>query len=121
MKYFKGFSILIIFIISAVQLSAQDKTSELRKAIAYYQQNNFEKSISIFDELVAQYPDDINIVERRGFVCCKYIQAIDAKKVEASSERYQEIVIKGKADLKKSVEENNNNDNKPCLEMLEKK
>lgn len=102
---------------------AQVDNDVLRKAIAYYQQMEFEKSIELFDQLVEENPDDASIQGRRGYVISEYLKAIDSKKVNSiESNTYNEYLEKGISDLKVSVKKYPNNlDNKTALAYLEGK
>jgi len=102
---------------------AQTDSETLRKAIGYYQQMNFEKSIELFDELVMANPDDFSLIGRRGFVISEYLKAVDEKKVEVLDKTsYDALKAKGIKDLKTSLEKfPNNTDNKSALSFLEKK
>ncbi|MBI1184495.1 hypothetical protein GC194_09495 [bacterium] len=113
----------VLLSIGMIPVFGQTDSETLRKAIGYYQQLKFEKSIELFDQLVAESPDDYYLLGRRGFVIAEFIKAIDENKVEAISEdMYLSLVKKGIEDLKKSLEKlPGNADNKQSLTYLQSK
>ncbi len=104
-----------------LNLSAQVDNDLLRKAIGYYQQLQFEKSIELFDQLVEQNPGDVSIQGRRGFVISEYLKAINNKSVQQiDTNVFNEYLEKGITDLKLSLDKfPNNMDNKTALGFLE--
>lgn len=118
----KQLTVLVFLLLGAVCANAQNDPSELRKAIAYYQQLKFDEALSLFDQLVADDETDMFLVGRRGFVCCQYIKAMEENLVaRVSDERYNEIIAMGITDLQKSAENGDENpDNKVCLQYLKK-
>ncbi|MFY0673276.1 MAG: hypothetical protein JXQ87_07720 [Bacteroidia bacterium] len=103
--------------------SAQIDNDVLRKAIGYYQQLEFEKSIELFDQLVEENPSDVSLQGRRGYVISEYIKAIDEKKVKKiEGANYDEYLSKAISDLKVSLASfPNNTDNKSALSFLQGK
>ncbi|MGB0430707.1 MAG: hypothetical protein ACPGLV_09555 [Bacteroidia bacterium] len=101
-------------------LYAQIDNEILRKAIGYYQQLEFEKSIEIFDQLVLANPDDYSLQGRRGFVISEYLKAMnDNTVVKVEANIYDDLLNKGLSDLKQSLEKfPYNADNKNALSYL---
>jgi tetratricopeptide (TPR) repeat protein len=119
----KRLLLLITLLVSFFVASAQIDSDVLRKAIGYYQQLEFEKSIELFDQLVESNPGDASIQGRRGFVICEFLKAIDNNLVNGVEETvYNEYLEKGIKDLELSLNEYPNNaDNKTALAYLKEK
>lgn len=115
--------ILVLFATGYSNSVAQIDNETLRKAIGYYQQLDFGKSIELFDELVLANPNDYSMLGRRGFVISEYLKALDEKKVDAIDKAsYATLLAKGIKDLKTSLEKlPNNPDNKIALAYLQNK
>mgnify|MGYP000341700397 CR=1 FL=1 len=114
-------SILVTLIVVLGSSFMLQEEASLERAIGYYQQLKFEKSLEMFDELVMTAPDDLSLRGRRGFVCYKYIQAVDTRQVgNISSERYSEVVRDGIEDLNASLAKYpGNQDNTTALRYLQ--
>ena len=114
---------IFVFGFWVVNLNAQDSKEYMRKGIAYYQSMEFEKAIENFDMAAQLDSANLNILARRGYVCAKYIQAVDNQDIpEISRDRYMEIVKKGIDDLKITLAKfPDNSDNQKSLKFLESK
>lgn len=107
----------------SIGASAQSAQELMRQGIAHYQIDEFEKSLSYFNQAVALDSTDLDIIGRRGYVCSRYIMAIELGRVNKPSQAdYDEIVSKGILDLKSSLAKFPENDeNQRSLRFLESK
>ena len=119
----KQLTVLVILILGSVCAQAQTDQGDLRKAIAYYQQLKFDESLAIFDKLVIENDTDMSLIERRGFVCCQYIKAMEENMVsKVENDRYAQIIAIGISDLEKSMKSGMiSTDSQACLEYLKKR
>lgn len=113
----------LVFCLFSNMAFAQSAKEHLRQGIAFYQNLEFEKALVSFEKAIEIEPENLDFYARRGYVCSKYIQAVDNGKVPAiSTDRYNEVVQLGLADLKKSLAEfPDNDDNQRALNFLKTK
>lgn len=102
---------------------AQSAKELMRQGIAHYQIDEFEKSLNYFNQAVALDSTDLDIIGRRGYVCSRYVMAIELGRVDKPAPAdYNELISKGILDLKLSLAKfPDNQENQRSLRFLESK
>lgn len=92
--------LVIVWGMSTVVPQEDSAQEHLRKAIALYQIMDFEGSLKSFDKALTLDSGNVSIIGRRGYVCARYIMAVDEGKVKPiPDKRYQEVVAEGIGNL----------------------